>query len=70
MLIRWLNLKNFVFACTATPSELQRPPVQLHTGLLPSRTLRLCVHVCVYGMDILHISLNVSVLVLLKLFWV
>lgn len=51
------------------PSGLQLPPVQLRAGLLPSCTLRLCVHVCVYGMDLLYIYLNFSVWVLLKWFW-
>lgn len=61
MLIRWLNLENYVSASTAMPSGLQLPPVQLRAGLLPSCTLRLCVHVCVYGMYLLYIYLNVSV---------
>lgn len=69
VLIRWLNLENSVFASTAMPSGLQLPPVQLRAGLLPSRTLRLCVHVCVYGTCLLYIYLNFSVLVLLKWFW-
>ena len=69
MLIRWLNLDNYVFASTATPSGLELAPVQLRAGLLPSRTLRLRVHVCVSRMCHLFNDLNLSVLVLLKWSW-
>lgn len=52
-----------MFASTAMPSGLQLPLVQLRAGLLPSRTLKLCVHVCVDGMRVLYDYLNFSVLV-------
>lgn len=38
--------KNYMPLCTLMPSELQLPSLQYCTRLLPSRTLRLRVHVC------------------------